>query len=81
MNTNKEMFLKGVKYLGYTIALMFTAPFTIYQAFKNPEHPYYLPVLILGFMLAIAAIGMGFWSIKIIVDAFFGKTDAKSSKK
>jgi NADH:ubiquinone oxidoreductase subunit 5 (subunit L)/multisubunit Na+/H+ antiporter MnhA subunit len=80
MKTNKAMFLKGVKFLGFTVALMFTAPFTIYQAFKNQEHPFYLPVLILGFLLAIGAIGMGFWSIKIIVDAFFGKSDANASK-
>ncbi len=73
MKTNKELLLKGIKSLGYTVALMFTAPFTIYEAFKNEEHPLYLPVLILGFILAIAAVGMGFRSIKIIVDAVFGK--------
>ncbi|NHF59340.1 hypothetical protein FK220_008310 [Flavobacteriaceae bacterium TP-CH-4] len=73
MKTNRELLLKGIKFLGYTVALMFTAPFTIYQAFKNDGHPLYLPVLILGFILAVGAIFMGFRSIKTIMDAFFGK--------
>ncbi len=76
MKTNRELLLKGVKFLGYTVALMFTAPFAIYQAFKNEGHPLYYPVLILGFILAIAAVAMGFRGIKTIVDAFFGKKSA-----
>lgn len=73
MRTNKTLLLKGVKYLAYTVLLMFSAPFAIYQAFKNEGHPLYIPVLIFGILLAIAAIGMGFYGIKTIVDALFGK--------
>ncbi len=73
MKTNKELLLKGVKFLGYTIAMMFTAPLIIYQAFKNQEHPLYIPVLAVGLVLAIGAVAMGFRGIKTIVDAFFGK--------
>lgn len=73
MRTDKTLLLKGVKYLAYTVLLMFSAPFAIYQAFKNEEHPLYIPVLILGILLAIAAIGMGFYGIKTLVDALFGK--------
>lgn len=80
MKTNKGLLLKGIKFLGYTVALMFTAPFTIYQAFKNQEHPLYLPVLIIGFVLAIAAIAMGFRSIKTIVDALFWKEGSNSGQ-
>lgn len=71
--TDKALLLKGLKYIAYTVALMFTAPFAIYQAFKNQEHPLYIPVLIIGIVLAIAAISMGFYSIKLIMDALFGK--------
>ncbi|QBA63689.1 DUF6095 family protein [Muriicola soli] len=74
LRTNKELLLKGVKYLAYTVALMFTAPVVLYQAFKNQEHPWYLPVLIVGAILALAAIAMGFYSIKTVVDALFGKS-------
>ena len=63
--------MKGVKNLVYTLGLMFLAPIVLYQAFKNQEHPLFIPVLILGFILAIAAIGMGFYSIKILMQALF----------
>ena len=63
--------MKGVKNLIYTVGLMFLAPVVLYQAFKNQEHPLFIPVLILGFILAIAAIGMGFYSIKILMQALF----------
>ncbi|MEO0527824.1 MAG: DUF6095 family protein [Bacteroidota bacterium] len=73
MKTNKVLLIKGIKCIAYTTALMFTAPFVIYQAFKNQDHPWYLPVLIIGIILAIAAIAFGFYSIKILMDALFGK--------
>ena len=73
MKTNKALLLKGLKNIAYTIALMLTAPIAIYQAFKNQGHPFYWPVLIVGLILAIAAIAMGFYSIKLIMDALFNK--------
>ncbi len=53
--------------------MMFMAPVVIYQAFKNQTHPWYWPVLIFGILLAIAAIGMGFYSIRVIMRSFFGE--------
>ncbi len=79
MRTNKDLLLKGVKYLGYTVALMFAAPFAIYQAFKNQEHPLYLPVLITGLILAIGAIALGFYGIKTIMDSLFNKKKDSSN--
>lgn len=72
--TNKDLLIKGVKFLAYTVALMFTAPVVLYQAFKNQDHPWFIPVLVIGGILALAAIGMGFYSIKTVVDALFGKS-------
>ncbi|WP_019670291.1 DUF6095 family protein [Eudoraea adriatica] len=71
MKTNKELLIKGVKYLAYTLVLMFTAPIVLFQAFKNTEHSFYIPVLVLGFILAIAAIALGFYSIKVLMDGIF----------
>ena len=65
--------IKGVKRLFYTLALMFLAPIVLYQAFKNEEHAWFLPVVIVGGVLAIGAIGMGFYSIKTLVDALFSR--------
>ncbi|MCL6265625.1 DUF6095 family protein [Flagellimonas myxillae] len=73
MHTDKKLLGKGLKFIGYTVAVMFLAPFTIYQAFKNEGHPAYIPVLVVGLLLAIVAIGLGFYTIKIFMDALFGK--------
>lgn len=77
MHTDKELLIKGLKFIGYTIALMFAAPIVLYQAFKNEGHPWFWPVAIMGFILAIAAIAFGFYSIKILMDALFN-TNKKS---
>jgi len=61
----------GIKTLIITVGMMFAAPFTIYEAFKNQEHPLYIPVLILGIILAILAIVFGFKGIKKVTDGFF----------
>ncbi len=73
MRTDKQLLAKGLKYIGFTVGLMFLAPFTIYQAFKNQEHVAYIPVLVIGLLLAITAIGFGFYTIKIFMEAIFGK--------
>ena len=77
MATDKNMLLKALKFMGYTVFAMFLAPLVLFQAFKNQDHPFYIPVLILGILLAITAIGLGFYSIKICLDALFGKKTKK----
>jgi len=73
MHTDKTLLIKGIKYVAYTILLMFTAPVVMHQAFKNEGHPWFWPVAIIGIVLAIAAIALGFYSIKLMVDALFNK--------
>lgn len=73
MQTDKDMLIKGVKRMAFTLALMFTAPIVLYQAFKNQDHPWFLPVLIVGGILAIAAVGMGFYGIRTLVGALFSR--------
>lgn len=71
--TNRDILYLGVRYLGITVLLMFVAPISLYEAFKNSTHPLYIPVLIFGILCSIAAIAMAFLSVKTIVDAFFKK--------
>ena len=73
--TDRELLLKSLKFFGYTMLMMFLAPVVIYQAFKNQTHPWYWPVLIMGVLIAIGAIAMGFYSIRLIMRAFFGKKE------
>ena len=72
LKTDRDLLIKGVKRLAYTLALMFSGPIVLFQAFKNQDHPWYIPVLIIGGALALGAVGMGFYSIKTLVDALFG---------
>ncbi|MDT0540016.1 DUF6095 family protein [Croceitalea sp. P059] len=73
MKTNKELLIKGLKSFGYTALVMFVAPIILYQAFKNTDKPLFIPVLIVGIIMAIFAIYLGFRSINIVMDAVFGK--------
>jgi hypothetical protein len=73
LKTDRDLLIKGVKRLAWTLALMFSGPVVLYQAFRNQDHPWYMPVLVIGCLLAIGAVGMGFYSIKTLVDALFGR--------
>ena len=73
MRTDKELLVKGLKSFGYTVMAMFLAPLILSQAFKNTDKPLFIPVLILGVLTAGLAIYLGFRSIKIVMDAVFGK--------
>ena len=77
MPTDKDKLILGVKRLAYTILLMFSGPVVLYQAFKNQDHPWYIPVLIFGLLLALGAILMGFWGIRTLVNALFAKPKDK----
>lgn len=70
--TDRKLLLKSLKYFAYTVILMFSAPVIIYQAFKNQEHPFYWPVLILGLLAGIGAIIMAFVSLRTMMRSFFG---------
>ncbi len=73
MRTDKDLLVKGLKRLGFTVILMFTAPIILWQAFKNDDKPLFWPVCIIGIVLAAYAVFMGFKGIKTIVDSVFGK--------
>lgn len=77
MQTDKDLLVKGLKFMAITIALMFSAPVVLYQAFKNETHPFFWPVLVVGFILAILAVGMGFYGIKVIMQSLFTKSEKK----
>lgn len=71
MKIDTALLFKSLKYFAYTILLMFSAPVVIYQAFKNQEHPLYIPVLLTGLILGIGAIAMGFVSIRVLMRFVF----------
>jgi len=72
-HTNKNLLAKGIQRIGFALALALTGPILIHSAFKNQEHELYIPVLILGILIAGFAIFMGFKGIKTIMNALFNK--------
>ncbi|WP_103071505.1 DUF6095 family protein [Aquimarina sediminis] len=71
--TDKELLGKGVQRMAIAIIFMFISPVIIHSAFKNQDHPLYIPILLLGLAGALFAIIMAFKGIKTIMDSFFGK--------
>lgn len=74
---DKTLLQKGLKRISVFILFAFIGPVVLYEAFKNQTHPFYLPVLITGGVLCIAAIGYGFWGIRTLTDGFLGKRNSK----
>jgi uncharacterized membrane protein HdeD (DUF308 family) len=70
---NSKKLKKGFLKMGTFIVLCFTAPVVVFQAFKNQEHPFFWPVLLIGIALCIMAIIFGFWAIKILLNALLGE--------
>ncbi|MCK0157216.1 DUF6095 family protein [Cellulophaga sp. F20128] len=81
MSTQPNSFYKSLKFFALTVVLMFSGPIVIYQAFKNESHPFYLPVLIIGFLLAIAALGVFYYSLRLMMTAIFGEKEKKNKKQ
>ncbi|RRO25180.1 DUF6095 family protein [Flavobacteriaceae bacterium 14752] len=70
-HTNKELLKKGIKYLAVALPLSLLGPSVLYSAFNNQEHAYFLPVVIIGFLLFFGAMFCIFKGIMTIVKAIF----------
>ncbi len=81
MSQQSNSFYKSIKYFGLTVLLMFSGPGAIYEAFKNKEHPLYLPVLIIGFILCIGAMSLFYYSLRLMMTAIFGNKKKSRDKK
>lgn len=71
MATNKTLLTKGIKYLAGALPLLFLGPVVITSAFKNEKHPLYVYVLILGILIALAAMFLIFKGINIVLKSLF----------
>lgn len=70
-HTNKEILGKGIKYLAIALPLILIGPSVLFTAFNNQDHPYYIPVLIVGIIALIGAILLLFKGIITVVKAVF----------
>lgn len=51
--------------------MAFIGPIVVFSAFKNQEHAYYIPILILGILVMFGAIFLLFKGIIVIMKAMF----------
>lgn len=69
--TNKELLGKGLKLMAGSLVCMFAGPTIIHSAFKNQDKPLYIPVLILGLVVAAGAIILAFKGMRKIMNSIF----------
>ena len=70
---NKRNLFRGLRAMSFAVVLAFIGPTVLTSAFKNQEHPMYIPVLGIAILLCLASIGFGFWGIRLLVKGFFNE--------
>lgn len=70
-HTNKALLGKGLKYMGGALPLAFLGPVILFSAFKNQEHPLYIPVVILGLLALFGSMYLLFRGISTIMKGLF----------
>ncbi len=73
MATNRNKLVRGLKYELLALPLLIIAPVLISIGFKALEQTHNYFWLIIGIIIAIVAVVLGFIGIKIILNAFFDK--------
>lgn len=70
-HTNKALLGKGLKFMAGALPLIFIGPVVLFSSFKNQDHPWFIPVLIIGLLALIGAIFLLFKGISTIMKAIF----------
>jgi hypothetical protein len=73
MGTNKKELVRGLKYELAALPLLVAAPIVITIGFKAIKQQNNYLWIVIGAILAISAIILGFLGIRIILNAFFNK--------
>ena len=70
-HTNKNLLMKGLKFLAAALPLSFIGPVVLFSSFKNQEHTWFIPVLIFALLAMAAAVFLMFKGIGTIMKALF----------
>ena len=73
MGTDKKELVRGIKYELASLPLLIAAPIIITIGFKAIKHQNNYVWIVLGIILAIIAIILGFMGLRIILNAFFNQ--------
>jgi hypothetical protein len=71
MSTNKEILVKGIKYIGWALPLFFIGPSIIYNSFMNKHTAWHYLVLAMGLIACFFAIYFTFKGLKTILNSMF----------
>ncbi|PSG87351.1 DUF6095 family protein [Aurantibacter aestuarii] len=69
--TNKDVLVLGLKRLAIAIVLLFAGPTLLYVVVSNKEKPFYIPLLIISFVICALAIYFIFKGIKTLISSVF----------
>ena len=70
-HTNKDLLLKGLKFLAGALPLSFIGPVVLFSSFKNQEHTWFIPILLFALLAMAAAIYLMFKGINTMIKALF----------
>lgn len=70
-HTDKNLLIKGLKKLGFSLLGLFSGPIIIYLAFSNSNKPLYIPLLVCGIIFSSLGVLYIFKGIKTILDSMF----------
>lgn len=71
--TDKNILLKGFKFLFFALLSLFLGPILISLAFSNKEKALYIPILVIGCLISLLAIFFIFKGINTILNSMFKK--------
>lgn len=77
---NKKNLKKGFKQIIISFFLMFLGPTLLFQSFKNEDHPWFIPVLIISIIICILSLFYGIKGLKNIMNAIFKKKESNVVK-
>ncbi len=70
-HTDTKLLLKGVKYLAFTLPLLFLCPYILTLSFLNKENFSFYIFLVVGIIIGVFAIFLFYKGIKTILDSIF----------
>ena len=71
MATNKELLSKSIKYLAWSLPLLFIGPSLIYNAFINKQNVWHYLVLGIGIITCLGAVYLMVLGLKTMMRSLF----------
>ncbi|WP_189605067.1 DUF6095 family protein [Salinimicrobium marinum] len=70
-HTDKKVLMDGIKMMAGSLPLAFIGPVVLFSTFKNQEHPFFIPILILALTAMAGAIFLMFKGLGKVMKSLF----------